>query len=99
MISREEVKHLAKLAEVGISDAELPKLTEQLGRIVEYVAQLAALPGGDSAEPFHPGPDRVALRPDIVASVPLQLPIADFAPELKAGLLVVPRLPRGETDE
>lgn len=99
MISKEEVKHLAKLAEVGVSDTELPKLTEQLGRIVDYVAQLAALPGGDMAEPFHPGPDSVTLRADVVAPVALQLPMAALAPELKDGLLVVPRLPRGESAE
>ena len=99
MISKEEVKHLAKLAEVGVSDTELPKLTDQLGRIVDYVAQLAALPGGDTAQPFHPGPDQVALRQDVVDPVVLQLPVAALAPELRDGLLVVPRLPRGESEE
>ena len=56
-IGREDVLHVAKLAELAVSDEELPKLTEQLGRIVDYVAQLNEVPAGEQAPPYLAGPD------------------------------------------
>jgi len=91
-IGREDVLHVAKLAELAVSDEELPKLTEQLGRIVDYVAQLNEVPAGEQAPPYLAGPDKVTLRPDVAAPVPLARPHADFAPEFSQGLFVVPRL-------
>jgi len=91
-IGREDVLHVAKLAELAVSEEELPKLTEQLGRIVDYVAQLNEVPAGEQAPPYLAGPHKVALRPDVVAPVPLARPPADFAPEFSQGLFVVPRL-------
>jgi aspartyl/glutamyl-tRNA(Asn/Gln) amidotransferase C subunit len=75
-----------------VSEEELPKLTEQLGRIVDYVAQLNEVPAGEQAPPISPAPTKVTLRPDVVAPVPLARPPADFAPEFSQGLFVVPRL-------
>lgn len=91
-ITREDVRHVARLAELAVNDRELDALTGQLDRIVEFVAQLAAHPAGESAAPFHPGPDRVALRPDEVRPTPLARPLAEIAPAMRDGLLLVPRL-------
>ena len=91
-IGREDVLHVAKLAELAVSDEELSKLTEQLGRIVDYVAQLNEVPAGEQAPPYLAGPDQLTLRPDVVAPVPLARPPVDFAPEFSQGLFVVPRL-------
>ena len=41
-IGRDEVLHVAKLAELAVKEAELDRLVEQLNRIVDYVAQLDA---------------------------------------------------------
>ncbi|MCL4866091.1 MAG: Asp-tRNA(Asn)/Glu-tRNA(Gln) amidotransferase subunit GatC [Gemmatimonadales bacterium] len=91
-ISREDVRHVARLAELAVDDAELDTLTGQLDRIVEYVAQLEALPSEAAAAPFHPGPAGVRLRPDVVAPVPLAHGPEQIAPEMREGLFVVPRL-------
>jgi aspartyl-tRNA(Asn)/glutamyl-tRNA(Gln) amidotransferase subunit C len=91
-IGRKEVLHVARLAELAVSEEELPRLTEQLGRIVDYVAQLNEVPAGEEAPPYIAGPASVALRPDVVAPVPLARPPAEFAPEFSQGLFVVPRL-------
>ena len=37
MIGKHEVIHIAKLAELAVSDEELPRLAEQLARIVSFV--------------------------------------------------------------
>lgn len=94
-IRRDDVVHVAKLAELAVQDEELPRLVEQLNRIVEYVAQLDRVPtdAGDPtpAQGFLPGPDQVTLREDEPGSVPLARPPAEFAPEFADGFFLVPR--------
>ena len=90
-IGREEVRHVARLAELAVKESELDRLVEQLNRIVDYVAQLDQVPGDAAAEPFLPGPHSVALREDRPGSVPLRHPPADFAPEFVNGFFLVPR--------
>ena len=63
-IGREEVRHVARLAELAVKENELDRLVEQLNRIVDYVAQLEQVPGDVAAEPFLPGPHAAALRED-----------------------------------
>ena len=40
MISREEVKHIAKLARLGITEKEEEKFTKELSKILDYVEKL-----------------------------------------------------------
>ncbi len=91
-IGREEVLHVARLAELDVPAADVPSLVAQIGRIVDYVAQLDQVPAGEQAEPFLGGPDRVALREDTPGSVPLARGPESFAPEFRDGLFLVPRL-------
>lgn len=91
-ISAEDVRQIARLAEMNVAESELEALTGQLDRIVSFVAQLEALPAGVHAAPFHPGPGQVALRADEVKPAPLARPLAELAPAFREGLLVVPRL-------
>ena len=90
-IGREEVLHVAKLAELAVREGELDRLVEQLNRIVDYVAQLDQVPSDRMAEPFLPGPQSVTLRPDVEGAVPLARPPAALAPEFADGFFLVPR--------
>ena len=90
-IGREEVLHVAALAELAVDDADLDRLVEQLSRIVEYVAQLDRLAGDAAADPFLPGPEAVRLREDVAGPVPLARPPAALAPEFADGFFLVPR--------
>ncbi|MEK7519489.1 MAG: Asp-tRNA(Asn)/Glu-tRNA(Gln) amidotransferase subunit GatC [Patescibacteria group bacterium] len=40
MISKEEVQHIAKLARLGLSSAEIKKLQGELSKILDYVEKL-----------------------------------------------------------
>jgi Asp-tRNA(Asn)/Glu-tRNA(Gln) amidotransferase C subunit len=75
-----------------VADADVPKLVEQLNRIVEFVAQLEEVPAGEEAPPFVAGPAELTLREDVPGPVPLARPPAQFAPEFRDGLFLVPRL-------
>lgn len=40
MLSKDEVKHIAELARIGLSDKELEKYTTELSGVLEWVDQL-----------------------------------------------------------
>jgi aspartyl-tRNA(Asn)/glutamyl-tRNA(Gln) amidotransferase subunit C len=90
-IGRDEVLHVAKLAELAVRENELDRLVDQLNRIVDYVAQLNQVPADRIAEPFLPGPPSVPLREDVPGAVPLVRSPADLAPEFAEGFFLVPR--------
>ena len=90
-IGRDEVLHVAKLAELAVREEELDRLVEQLNRIVDYVAQLNQVPADRMAEPFLPGPQSVSLREDQPGAVPLGRSPAEMAPEFVDGFFLVPR--------
>jgi aspartyl-tRNA(Asn)/glutamyl-tRNA(Gln) amidotransferase subunit C len=91
-VSAEEVTRIARLAELAVDDAELPALTAQMGRIVDFVTQLAELPDLDSAGSYLVGPAVTPLREDVVRPASLARPPAAIAPEFVDGFFVVPRL-------
>jgi aspartyl-tRNA(Asn)/glutamyl-tRNA(Gln) amidotransferase subunit C len=91
-IRKEDVLHVARLAELDVAEADLPTLVEQTGRIVEFVAQLDEVPAGEQAPPFLAGPVKVALRPDEVRPAALARTPAQMAPEFQHGFFVVPKL-------
>ena len=89
-IGRDDVLHVAKLAELAVREADLNRIVGQLNRIVDFVAQLDQV--GDAAPAlFLPGPAQVSLREDEPGSVPLARPPAEFAPEFADGFFLVPR--------
>jgi aspartyl-tRNA(Asn)/glutamyl-tRNA(Gln) amidotransferase subunit C len=90
-IRRDEVLHVAKLAELAVSESELDRLVEQMNRIVDYVAQLDQVQSDRVLEAFQPGPSAVRLRDDVVGPMPLARPPAALAPEFEDGFFVVPR--------
>ena len=91
-IGVDDARHVARLAELAVPEAELPLLASQLERIVAFVAQLGDAELGEGAEPVVMGPARTPLREDVVAPVPLARPVASIAPEFVDGLFVVPKL-------
>jgi aspartyl-tRNA(Asn)/glutamyl-tRNA(Gln) amidotransferase subunit C len=91
-ISREEVLHIAKLAEIEIPAGELEEVTEDLCRICDYVDQLGEVRAPAEGRPFVAGPARANLRDDVVDPVPLSRPVEDLAPEFAEGFFLVPKL-------
>lgn len=89
-IGRDQVLHVARLAEIGVDEEDLPKLVEQLNRIVGYVEQLNQVPDAP-AEPFIAGPDAAPLREDVVRPVSLARTPTQLAPEFHDGFFLVPR--------
>lgn len=94
-IGADEVRHIARLAEIAVADDELPVLAKQLDSIVAYVAQLDRLPTDDDAGPIHAGPDELRLREDVVNPWPMIGGPLAMAPETGEGFFLVPRRDTG----
>jgi aspartyl-tRNA(Asn)/glutamyl-tRNA(Gln) amidotransferase subunit C len=91
-VSRDDVLRIAQLAELDVDEDQLPDLAEQMSRILDYVAQLSAIPTNGNAKTFVPGPDAIRFRADEVNPWPMALRPEEFAPEFKEGFFIVPKL-------
>lgn len=91
-VTREEVLRIAQLAELDVDEDTLPALADHMSRIIDYVAQLSAVPANGGVKVFVPGPDAIRFRPDEVNPAPLAAGPAAFAPAFKEGFFVVPKL-------
>ncbi|MFN2421853.1 MAG: Asp-tRNA(Asn)/Glu-tRNA(Gln) amidotransferase subunit GatC [Gemmatimonadota bacterium] len=88
-ISAADVRHIARLARLELSDEEIARFQVELSKILEYVAQLDRLEAGSAGEP--PAADQ-PLRDDIVESWPDVRPLHDEAPDFADGYYRVPRV-------
>lgn len=87
-IGREDVRRVAELARLRLSEEELEVFTPQLADILDHIDQLGELGGGTSAADDR----RAPLRDDVVDPDPLAFPPERLAPEWRDGLFIVPRL-------
>jgi aspartyl-tRNA(Asn)/glutamyl-tRNA(Gln) amidotransferase subunit C len=63
-ITREEVAHVARLARLDLSDAEVDTFTDQLGKVLDHAADVEALDVADVPPTAHPYPLVNVLRAD-----------------------------------
>lgn len=50
MLSTEEVKHIAMLARIGLSDDEVERYQTELSQVLDFFKELEALDTGDAVE-------------------------------------------------
>jgi aspartyl-tRNA(Asn)/glutamyl-tRNA(Gln) amidotransferase subunit C len=63
-ITRADVEHVARLARLALSESELAALTNELGGILDYAAEVAALDTKDVPPTAHPVPLVNVFRAD-----------------------------------
>jgi aspartyl-tRNA(Asn)/glutamyl-tRNA(Gln) amidotransferase subunit C len=91
-ISRDEVAHLAMLARIDLSDAELDHLAPQLSVILESVASIAGVAGDDVPPTSHPMPLTNVFRDDVVATCLTAEEALSGAPAVEEQRFAVPRI-------
>ena len=64
MISKEEVKHIAKLARLGLSDKEIEKFQKELSSILDYIEKLKKVDISRVQATSHPLDIRNITRKD-----------------------------------
>ena len=98
-ITRDDVKHVATLARLGLSDERAARFTDQLNTILQHMEVLSKVDTGRLEPVVGIGADSAPLQEDRGPPISLETPIESFAPELRDGLFLVPRLSTHETAE
>jgi len=91
-ISRDEVAHLADLARIELSDAELDHLAPQLNVILESIASIQGVAGDDIPPTSHPLPLTNVFREDVVRPGLTAEEALSGAPEVEQQRFKVPRI-------
>ncbi len=91
-LTEEEVRHVAKLARLKCSDAEIKEFTGQLGAILEYVAQLEEV-DTENVEPLaHCLPVHNVFRKDEVRPSLSNEKALTNAPQRDGEFFAVPKI-------
>jgi aspartyl-tRNA(Asn)/glutamyl-tRNA(Gln) amidotransferase subunit C len=91
-VSPEQVRHIAKLARIAMSDEELDRLLPELNNILGWVEQLAEV-NTDGVEPLTAVIDqRLRLRADVVTDGDIRDDVLANAPEPQHGFFGVPKV-------
>jgi len=91
-LTRADVEHVARLARLALSVAEIEEFTAQLGVILDHAADVAALDTTDIPPTARPVPlVNVFRRDEPHASLPRDEVLA-MAPEAEDGRFRVPRI-------
>jgi aspartyl-tRNA(Asn)/glutamyl-tRNA(Gln) amidotransferase subunit C len=91
-ITRADVVHVAQLARLDLTNAELDQFTGQLGAILEHASQVAALDTRDVSPTAHPLPLVNVLRADVVGPTLDREEVLAMAPVAEANRFRVPRI-------
>jgi len=91
-ITREEVAHLAHLARIDLTDAELDHLAPQLAVILESVASVSKVAADDIPPTSHAVPLTNVFRPDEVQPGLTAEEALAGAPEAEEQRFRVPRI-------
>lgn len=91
-ITRDEVRHIARLANLEFSEEEQDRFTRQLSAILDHVAHLDRLDTADVEPTSHAGDEAAALRDDTPQPTLSSDEALANAPESGRGLFKVPRV-------
>jgi aspartyl-tRNA(Asn)/glutamyl-tRNA(Gln) amidotransferase subunit C len=91
-ITREQVAHLADLARIDLSDAELDHLAPQLSVILDSIASIQDVAGDDVPPTSHPVPLTNVFREDVVVPGLTPEEALAAAPEAEEQRFSVPRI-------
>jgi aspartyl-tRNA(Asn)/glutamyl-tRNA(Gln) amidotransferase subunit C len=91
-VSPEQVRHIARLARIAMSEEELERLVPELNNILGWVEQLAEVDTG-GVEPLTAVIDqKLRLRDDVVTEGNIRDEILANAPEAQHGFFAVPKV-------
>ena len=96
-VTNEQVRHIARLARIAMSDEEIERLAPELNNILGWVEQLGEV-NTDGVEPLATVIDqKLRLREDVVNADPLtggniRDEVLANAPEAQHGFFAVPKV-------
>ncbi len=90
-VTPDDVRSVASLARVGVDASTVALLVDELNGILSHMTVLQNVDLGSIPAETSPESSE-ALRADEVDPDPLQSPGSSFAPEMRDGFFLVPRL-------
>jgi len=91
-VTSQQVRHIAKLARIGMSDAEIAALAPELNNILGWIEQLDEV-NTDGVEPLTAVIDqKLRLRGDQVTVGDIRDEILANAPDAQHGFFAVPKV-------
>jgi aspartyl-tRNA(Asn)/glutamyl-tRNA(Gln) amidotransferase subunit C len=91
-VSREEVLHIASLARFKLDENRVDALARELTSILKHIEVLRAVDTSSVSSADVVGSGGTPLRPDGGPPDTLSTPLQSFAPDMKDGFFMVPRL-------
>jgi aspartyl-tRNA(Asn)/glutamyl-tRNA(Gln) amidotransferase subunit C len=91
-LDKEQVRHIAMLARLELTDDEYAESVEKLTKIVDFVAQLSRADTSGVVPMAHPLDAVQRLRPDVVTETDERDRYQQNAPAVADGLYLVPKV-------
>ncbi len=92
-LNRRDIENIARLARLALTEQEIPVYVEGLSRIMGLVGQLDRADTSQVEPMAHPLPgQRARLRADAVTETDHRQLYQQNAPQVEAGLYLVPRV-------
>jgi aspartyl-tRNA(Asn)/glutamyl-tRNA(Gln) amidotransferase subunit C len=91
-LTRDDVKHIAHLARLAISEEDIPEYVNSLSRILDFVAQMNAVDTTGVVPMAHPLDMPQRQRPDVVIEADQRELFQTNAPLAEAGYYLVPKV-------
>lgn len=85
MLTKEEVKHIATLSRIGVTDEEVEKIGGELSAVLDWMKQLEEVDVTDVIPTAHSTGTENVTNEDIVEDFPAQQDIKNLFPEEKDG--------------
>lgn len=91
-VTREDVLHIAELARLGIDEARANELTKELSAILAHMEVLSQVDTESVPTTAGVGAGGTPLRPDAGVPPLMMGTLESFAPLMRDGFFIVPRL-------
>ena len=90
-VTRDDVLHIAELARLGVDAARADELTKELSSILAHMDVLSQVDTAGVA-PTAAVAEGTPLRPDVGVAPLMKGTLESFAPAMRDGFFIVPRL-------
>ncbi|MEK7322389.1 MAG: Asp-tRNA(Asn)/Glu-tRNA(Gln) amidotransferase subunit GatC [Pseudomonadota bacterium] len=91
-LNRADIEKIAHLARLAVGEEDIPRYTRELSNIFAMVEQMSAVDTRDVAPMAHPLAASQRLRPDQVSETDQRERFQALAPQVEAGLYLVPKV-------
>jgi aspartyl-tRNA(Asn)/glutamyl-tRNA(Gln) amidotransferase subunit C len=91
-LTTDDVKKIAHLARLGIDESDIESYAKDLSRMLDLMTQMSELNTDDVIPMAHPMDQVQRLRPDTVTERNNREQFQAIAPQVEAGLYLVPKV-------